>query len=47
MASEHEEPLVCSRIYLQLQARESHFLRFEIFKRYMERNAVLALHDLL
>src|SRR3972149_8996124 len=34
------QPLVYGRIYLQPQALESHFLRFEIFKRYIERNVM-------
>ena len=32
------QPLVYSRIYLQPQALETLFLRFEIFERYIERN---------
>src|SRR3972149_11654085 len=39
-ASEHEVPLVYSRIDLQPQALETHFLGFEIFKRYIERNVM-------
>jgi len=46
-ASEHEVPFVYGRIYLHPQTLESHFLRFEIFKRYIERNVVLAPHYLL
>jgi len=34
------QPFVYSRIYLQPQALESLFLRFEIFKRHIERNVV-------
>ena len=41
------QPLVYSRIYLQSQTLKARFLRFEIFKRYIERNVVLAPHDLL
>ena len=39
-ASEHEVPLVHSHIDLQPQALELHFLRFEIFKCYIERDVV-------
>ena len=39
-ASEHEVPLVYGRIHLQPQALEAPFLRFEIFKRYIERNVM-------
>src|SRR3972149_8433359 len=34
------QPLAYGRIYLQPQALETHFLRFEIFKRYIERNVM-------
>jgi len=34
------QPLVYSRIDLQPQALETHFLGFEIFKRYIERNVM-------
>ena len=34
------QPLVYGRIYLQSQALEAHFLGFEIFKRYIERNVM-------
>ena len=32
--------LVYSRIYLHPQALEAHFVRFEIFRRYIERNVM-------
>jgi hypothetical protein len=41
------QPLVFSRIYLQSQTLESHFLKFEIFKRYIELDIVLALPFLM
>ena len=34
------QPFVYSRIDLQPQAFEAHFLGFEIFKRYIERNVM-------
>jgi len=34
------QPLVYSRIHLQPQAPEAHFLQFEIFQRYIERNVM-------